>query len=120
MAGFLVIQLLLILEMTSFTWPLWMLFGFFGSAGILCYAELSQRFPTRLTGRANTSLNMMVFAASFAAQWGLGAIINLWPTSLDGGYAPPAYQASFGLMAALQALGVLWFIAMTLKSRRKK
>ncbi len=117
MGVFLAIQLLLILELTSFTTPLWMLFGLSGSAGILCYAELSQRFPTRLTGRANTSLNLLVFAASFAAQWGLGIIINLWPAAPGGRYAPPAYQASFGLMAALQALGFLWFIAMTMKGR---
>ncbi len=118
MGVFLAIQLLLILELISFSTPLWMLFGLFGSAGILCYSELSQRFPTRLTGRANTSLNLLVFAASFAAQWGLGVIINLWPAVPDGGYAPPAYQAGFGLMAALQVLGILWFIAMTLKIRR--
>ncbi|MCP4694000.1 MAG: MFS transporter [Desulfobacterales bacterium] len=120
MGVFLGIQLLLVLELTSLTWPLWMLFGFFGSSGILCYAELSQRFPARLTGRANTSLNMMVFAASFAAQWGLGGVINLWPTGPDGGYAPPAYQASFGLMAILQVLGILWFIWMTLVRGKKK
>ncbi len=119
MGVFLVIQLLIILELTSFTTPLWMLFGLFGSAGILCYAELSQRFPARLTGRANTGLNLLVFAASFAAQWGLGVIINVWPTAPDGGYAPPAYQAGLGLLAALQALGILWFIAMTVKMRRK-
>ncbi len=120
MGVFLAIQALLILELTSLTTPLWMLFGLSGSAGILCYADLSQRFPLRLTGRANTGLNLLVFAASFAAQWGLGVIINLWPTAPDGGYAPPAYQVGFGLMAALQALGFLWLIAMTLKIRRKE
>lgn len=119
MGIFLGIQLSIILELTSFTPLLWVLFGLFGSAGILCYAELSQRFPTRLTGRANTGLNLLVFAVSFAAQWGLGGIINLWPTSPDGGYSPPAYQAGFGLMAALQVLGILWFIVMTVKMRRR-
>jgi hypothetical protein len=89
--------------------PLWLAFGFFGTAGILPYAALSQRFPAALAGRLNTTLNVMVFSAAFAAQWGMGAIVALWPGETPGAYALEGYRTAFAVMLALQALGLAWF-----------
>jgi MFS family permease len=88
---------------------MWMLFGFFGTSGILPYAALSQSFPLHLSGRVNTTLNLLVFLAAFAAQWGIGAIIGIWPTTQSGGYAPVGYQAAFGILLAIQLVTILWF-----------
>ena len=87
----------------------WLAFGFFGASCILPYAVLTKHFPARLTGRANTALNLLVFLAAFAAQWGIGVIINLWPETATGGYAIEGYQAGFGMLVALQFLAVLWY-----------
>ena len=89
---------------------LWMLFGIFGTSGIIPYADLSQRFPAALSGRVNTALNLMVFVAAFAGQWGIGAIIGLWPQADSGGYSPQGYAAGFGTMWILQALTMGWFL----------
>jgi hypothetical protein len=107
---FILIQVGLIIELTSLARPLWMLFGFFGTAGIINYADLSQRFPAHMSGRVNTALNLLVFLAAFAAQWGIGAIIDQWPHSITGGYAPPAYRLALILVAALQLAAFLWYI----------
>ena len=88
---------------------LWMLFGFLGTSGILPYAALSQSFPLHLSGRVNTALNLLVFLAAFAAQWGIGAIIGNWPITPSGGYAPDGYQAAFGVLLALQLITIFWF-----------
>lgn len=88
--------------------PLWLAFGFFGTSGILPYAALSQRFPPALAGRLNTTLNVLVFTAAFVAQWGLGAIIALWPSEAEGAYALAGYRAAFAVMLSLQALGLAW------------
>ena len=109
MAAFLVAQLLLVLQVPGAALALWIAFGFFGTSGILPYAALSQRFPPRLAGRLNTGLNVMVFLIAFAAQWGIGAIISLWPEGADGGYAPAGYQAAFAVMLSLQVLALAWF-----------
>ena len=109
MSAYIVVQALLILEVTSWTHTLWVLFGIFGTTGILPYAVLSQSFPLHLSGRVNTALNLLVFVAAFAAQWGIGAIINLWPETAGGGYAPPGYQAAFAMMLLLQLASLLWF-----------
>jgi predicted MFS family arabinose efflux permease len=116
MVAFIITQSLLILEATSWARPLWGLFGIFGTTGIIPYAVLSQSFPVYLSGRVNTGVNLLVFICAFAAQWGIGAIINLWPGTAAGGYAPPGYQAGFAMMLGLQLMALLWFfIASTLR-----
>jgi len=92
---------------------LWMVFGFSGTSGILVYADLSQRFPAELAGRVNTGLNLLVFVAAFSAQWGVGAVIGLWPNTLTG-YALQGYRAGFGLLLALQVVAALWFLGASL------
>jgi predicted MFS family arabinose efflux permease len=89
----------------------WMLFGFFGTAGILSYAALPRGFPSELAGRVITGLNVLTFAGAFAVQWGIGAVINLFPPAASGGYAAGGYAAAFAIMIALQAAGLLWFLA---------
>lgn len=120
MSVFMVVQALIILQWTSLTLPIWILFGFFGTTGVITYALLSQSCPENLAGRVNTGLNMMVFVVAFAGQWGIGEVINLWATVADGGYAPVAYQAGFGLMLGLQVLSVMWFIVASIKDRRSE
>ncbi len=109
MLVFMFAQLLLIVVGDSFTISVWMLFGFCGTAGILPYAALSHHFGPQLSGRANTGLNLLVFIAAFAAQWGIGAVISLWPAT-GSGYAAAGYHAGFGLMLALQSCGCVWFV----------
>lgn len=97
------------------TWPvappwIWLLFGFFGTAGILPYAILAQNFPETLSGRVITGLNLLTFGCAFAAQWAIGAIIDLWPGAPGGGYAPEGYRAAFLVMLALQLVALLWFL----------
>jgi sugar phosphate permease len=110
MAAFMGVQLLTLSPWRPPVPVLWLAFGFLGTSGILCYADLSQRFPSRLAGRVNTSLNLLVFIAAFLAQWGIGAVINHWPSSASG-YAPQGYTAGFGLMLGLQALAAVWYFS---------
>jgi predicted MFS family arabinose efflux permease len=110
MCIFLIVQLLLVLQWTALAVPLWLLFGFTGTAGILPYAVLSQRFPTHLSGRANTALNLLVFVAAFAAQWLIGVIIGLWPQTTEGLYAGTGYVAGFGLVLILQFIAAGWYV----------
>jgi MFS family permease len=100
MALFMGVQLALLLKLGRPEW-LWILFGFVGTSATLNYAILTQAFAPKLAGRVNTAFNLLVFVAAFAGQWGMGAIINLWP-GMNGGYAEPGYQWAFGLALAAQ------------------
>ncbi|MGK2944634.1 MAG: MFS transporter [Desulfuromonadales bacterium] len=106
---FIFVQCMLVLQWTALTLPLWVLFGFFGTACILPYAVLSQSFPRNLSGRANTGLNLLVFVAAFAAQWVIGLIIDLWPQTASGGYNATGYSTGFGLIMMLQIAAAIWY-----------
>jgi predicted MFS family arabinose efflux permease len=119
MTAFMLVQTLLILEATSWAHTLWVLFGIFGTTGIIPYAVLSQSFPLHLSGRVNTALNLLVFVAAFSAQWGIGAIINLWPVTAGGSYSPAGYQAAFAMMLLLQLIALLWFLLISVVHHRR-
>lgn len=109
MTSFLAILAILTIGSVLPPWLMWMLFGFFGTAGIVTYAELSRQFPASLAGRVNTALNLLVFVAAFAGQWGIGVIVNQWTPSAQGIFPVEAYRVGFGVMLVLQVLGLVWF-----------
>ncbi|SEA41128.1 Sugar phosphate permease [Desulfuromusa kysingii] len=108
MSLFILVQLLLVV-VPQYGLALWLGFGFLGTACILPYAVLSQFFPPQLTGRCNTSLNLLVFVGAFSAQWLIGGIISLWPTNGSGGYSPSGYQAAFLFLIACQIAAAVWY-----------
>ena len=87
----------------------WIIYGFFGTTSILSYAILSQTFPKELAGRVNVALNLLLFSASFFVQWGIGVVIDLWPVTQSGQYAPEGYQAAFAILLAVQILAFIWY-----------
>lgn len=107
MGLFALVQVGLILEWTSLAVPLWIAYGFLGTTGVLSYAALSQTFPKQLAGRVNTSLNLLVFALAFAAQWATGWVIGLWPQDALGHNDPQGYQVAFAILFILQVLALI-------------
>ena len=81
--------------------PVMLVYTFCGTGAVLAYAILPREFPHRLVGRVNTASNMVVFMVSFAAQWGIGAVLNLWP-EVDGKYALDGYRTALGIILVLQ------------------
>ncbi len=110
MGIFMLSQLAIVLFPGTSPLLLWMTFGFFGTAGILPYAALSQRFASELAGRVNTGLNVFVFMLAFAGQWGIGGIINQWAPVAGGGYAPAGYHAAFAVALTLQIGALIWLL----------
>ncbi len=108
---FMVVQALLMAAPVSWATPLWMIFGFIGTAGVIPYPALAMSFPAQLAGRVSTGINVLVLGAAFAAQWGIGAVIALFPISASGNYAPQGYQASFAILLAMQAICLVWYVA---------
>jgi MFS family permease len=87
---------------------IWLAINFGSPASALSYAMLSRRFPSELVGRATTALNFLVFTGAFATQWGLGAIISMWPAQ-HGHYPLAAYRAALGTFLVFQAAALAWF-----------
>jgi nitrate/nitrite transporter NarK len=100
--------LLLTAQVAAADYWVWAAFGLLGNLSVISYALLSQHFPVAFTGRANTALNVLVFIYAFAAQFGIGAIIDFWPPTPSGGYQPAAYGVAFGIVAAIVAAAFVW------------
>lgn len=112
---FQVTQGAIVLGLVPWARALWFSFGLFGASGMLGYAILTRRFPVAMAGRVNTGLNVMVFAAAFAIQSGIGAVID-W-LSPAGAFSAEGYRVAFGVVLALQTLALVW-IASTASWRR--
>jgi hypothetical protein len=86
-------------------------YGFTAIAASLAYALFTPLFPPEMTGRVNTASNVMMFGVSFLFQWGIGAVLRLYPVT-DGRYAPEGYAAAFLLLGVLQFAALLWLAPM--------
>ncbi len=101
---------LVVVGVTTGALAIWLAINFSSPASALAYAMLSRRFPADLAGRVNTGLNFLVFVGAFATQWGLGAIISLWPAE-NGQYPLAAYRVALGTCLVLQVAAIAWYAA---------
>jgi predicted MFS family arabinose efflux permease len=109
MGTFILTQIILAFHPVYFARSAWMLFGFFSTSSILTYAALSQRFSAQYAGRANTALNFLVFVVGFFIQWGIGAVIDTFPSNTVGSYASESYQQVFIYLIIVQAVCLAWY-----------
>lgn len=79
---------------------------------ILCYAILTQRFASAVSGRLNTALNVSMFVCAFFTQVGTGYLLRLFPAA-DGRYPVEGYTLAFAVLGVVQ-LGA-WLTVATLK-----
>lgn len=85
---------------------LWPVLGACFSLSNISYSLVAQAFPAALSGRANTALNLLVFAGAFGLQWGIGILVD----ALQGhGWAiDAAFRAAFLTLLGGQILALLW------------
>jgi MFS family permease len=84
-------------------------YGFCSISAALAYAILTTRFAHGMAGRVNTAANLLMFLGSFLVQWGIGAVLRLYPVR-DGGYAPDGYATAFAILGVMQLVAVLWLL----------
>jgi MFS family permease len=86
----------------------WSMVSIAGAATVLSFAVIADYFPREFAARANGALNLLHFGWAFLVQYGIGLVVGQWPPQ-DGHYPVAAYQAAFGLSAALQVAALAWF-----------
>jgi predicted MFS family arabinose efflux permease len=92
-------------------------YGFTVMSGALVFALITPYFPPAMSGRVITGLNFAMFSASFAFQWGIGAVLRAYPV-VDGRYAPDGYAAALLGIAALQVAVLAWVLPLRETARR--
>lgn len=101
------------LALFSAAWPRWPLgvlffiFGVTGASSVLFFAHARASFPSHMTARAVTAVNVFGIGGGALLQWGLGLLIGLFPSTASG-KPPVAYTAAF-LLTALLCLGATLF-----------
>lgn len=108
MTIFTVIQTMIVLGVIPPSLQGWMVWVFMATYANVCYAGLTQAFPTALAGRVLTGLNLLVFFAAFVVQWGVGVVIDFWP-SADGRFDPEGYTTAFAIVSVIQVIALIWF-----------
>jgi len=91
-------------------------YAFTGISSALAYALLTPLFPPEMTGRLITTSNVMLFGLSFAFQWGIGAVLRLYPVA-DGRYAAAGYATAFATIAALQLAAMVSLLPLKAQPR---
>jgi len=87
---------------------LWPILGACFSLSNIAYSLVARAFPATLSGRANTALNLMVFAGAFGLQWGFGVLVDVLQA---GGLATAAaYRSAFLALLAAQVVALLWLL----------
>ncbi|HET7097423.1 MAG TPA: MFS transporter [Casimicrobiaceae bacterium] len=90
----------------SYLW--WAIYGFGISVNVLSFTVLNDGFRTELAGRANTALNLVMFVGSFAAQWGVGLVVDGARAALGldtGG----GLKLAFTIAVVLNVATLAWF-----------
>jgi len=86
-------------------------YGFTAISASLAYALFTPLFTPDMTGRVNTASNVLMFGVSFLFQWGIGAVLRLYPVT-DGRYAPEGYAAALFGLGVLQLAALAWLAPM--------
>jgi predicted MFS family arabinose efflux permease len=92
-------------------------YGFTVMSGALVFALITPHFPPAMSGRVITAVNFGMFTASFAFQWGIGAVLRGFPVA-DGRYAPAGYTAALLGIAVLQVIVLAWVLPLRETARR--
>jgi MFS family permease len=92
------------------TAAIWFGFSFCGSVGVAGYAAMGQGFPPELQGRVATAINFAMLVLVFVLQTGIGAILDLWPRTANGGWDPAGYAVALSVTFLLQALAAGWIV----------
>ncbi len=91
-------------------------YGFMSISAALAYPLLTTLVPSEMTGRVSTASNMLMFACAFVFQWGVGAVLKLYPV-VDGRYSPTGYSTALFALATLQLAALAWLLPMKEQKR---
>lgn len=90
---------------------LWPVLGACFSLSNISYSLVAQAFPPAMSGRANTALNLLVFAGAFGLQWGIGVLVDL--LQADGWAGDAAFRAAYCSLLGAQVLALGWLLRPT-------
>jgi len=89
-------------------WVWWSLYGLGATVNVLGFTVVTDGFDAGLAGRASTALNLLMFTGSFAAQWGIGVVVDAARVGLGLPLAD-GLRLALGSALVLYAAAFAWF-----------
>ena len=90
------------------TYVWWTLYGLGAATNVLAFSVLNEGFANEFAARANTALNLLMFGGGFAAQWGIGLVVDASRAAF-GVDTAGGLRYAFSLVLALDVLAYAWF-----------
>jgi len=90
------------------TYLWWAAYGFGAVVNVLAFTVLNEGLDPEIAGRANTAVNLLMFGGSFAAQWGIGVVVDAARAAL-GLDTAAGLRLAFAIILALYVLAYAWF-----------
>ncbi len=111
---FILAQFALILQPPLlFVYLIYILFGFCGAFNIMMLAHARKIFPSNITGRVVSAVNLFGIGGTFFIQWWLGLIIGSFAVNSAGQYPPQAYTAALLFTGIGGLLALFWYLPLT-------
>ncbi len=109
-SGFCCCQLLFALQVPlRWMYPLYFLYGAFGTSNLLLLSHAKSLYPLGLTGRVTTFTNMFGIGGTFVLQWLIGIIVggfSINPLTLE----PFGFTTAFGVLALGTTITLLLYL----------
>lgn len=86
----------------------WSLYGLGAAVNVLAFTVLNEGFGRDMSGRTNTTLNLLMFVVSFLLQWGIGIVVDLM-RSMYGVDAAGGLRVAFAAIFIGDVATYAWF-----------
>lgn len=107
---FLLAEIALLLRLDLPTLAVWCVLAFTTNFNSLAFALVPQRLPRAMTGRVLTMMNVITLFTAFAIQYGIGAVLERWPSDAAGQSSHAAYVTALGVLVAAQMVALAFFM----------
>ena len=97
------------LNFTTAHYIIWFIYGYFAQVTLVNYSIIAQHFGPKISGRALTAVNILVFLFAFIVQYLFGVIVHYWPRLMDATKADGFIVGMWALII-LNSLGIIWYI----------
>ena len=102
-------QILIISNLLTTHYLIWFIFGYFAQVTLVNYSILAQHFGPKISGRALTAANILVFLFAFLVQYLFGVVVRYWPR-MTGSDIGDGFKVGMTALVVLELIALVWYV----------
>jgi len=103
-------QIGIIMNLFTTHYFIWFIFGYFAQVTLVNYSILAQHFGPKISGRALTAANILVFLFAFVVQYLFGVVVHYWPR-ITGSDIKVGFKVGLTALVVLELIALIWYVA---------